>query len=148
MPLRTQLALAVFVDAVKGVLEARLARMRDRPTGQPESPFEQARREALASAQEAQLRIWLRAMISETERQQGMIPFAIDAQGRLYAPERKDEDMLAALGMVPGRPASALLAGGDWVTAVRRTRDTGIVIGVARPMGAALVEFRQTAARN
>jgi sigma-B regulation protein RsbU (phosphoserine phosphatase) len=141
------LEMSARVDAVQEVLETRLARMRDRPTGAPQSPFEKARREALASAQEGQLRIWLRSMLSEAERGQGAIPFAVDADGRLYAPEPKDELVLKALGVVPGQPASPLVVQ-DWVVARRRSNESGIVIGVARPVGAALLELRRTTARN
>ena len=143
--------LIVRVDAVQDVLEARLARMRRAPSGEPESPFEverrKARREALASAQEAQLRMWLRAMISETERKQGMIPFAVDAEGRVYAPEPKDEGILAGLGIGPGAGGWSLDTG-SWVVAERPRTASGIRIGVVRPVGDALRELKATTARN
>jgi serine phosphatase RsbU (regulator of sigma subunit) len=135
------------VDLVQDELESRLARMRNRPTGAPESAFEKARREALAAAQVQELKLWLRSMLSEAERDAGAIPFALDAQGRLYAPEARDEQVLAGLGVVPGRQASRLLAE-DWVIAERPVPESRIQIGVARPIGAALRGLRVTAARN
>ena len=84
-------------------LEARLARMRNRPTGQPESAYEKARREALAGAQVQELRLWLRSMLSEAERGaflDGQRRAQIDALGRLArdptteieAPEMNDRN--------------------------------------------------------
>ena len=135
------------VDLVQDELAARLARMRNRPTGAPESAFEKARREALAAAQVEQLKVWLRSLLSQAERDAGAIPFALDAQGRLYAPEARDEQVLAGLGVVPGRQASRLLSE-DWVIAERPVPESRIQIGVARPIGAALRGLRVTAARN
>ncbi len=135
------------VDLVQDELEARLSRMRNRPTGAPESAFEKMRREALAAAQAQELKLWLRSMLSEAERDAGAIPFALDAQGRLFAPEARDEQVLAGLGVLPGRPASRLLAE-DWVIADRLVPESRIRIGVARPIGEALRGMRVTAARN
>ena len=135
------------VDLVQDELEVRLARMRNRPTGAPESAYEKARRGALATAQAQELRLWLRSMLSEAERDAGAIPFAVDAEGRLYAPEARDEQTLASLGVMPGRAASRLLAE-DWVVAERPVPESRIRIGVARPIGEALRGLRGTVVRN
>jgi len=135
------------VDVVADELKARLARMKARPQGRVESPYEKARREALGAAEADELRLLLRAILSGAERRQGAIPFARDADGRPYAPDPKDEAVLEGLGLVPGHPATRSDAG-DWVVAERPDPDTGIVIAVARPMGPALTEIRATAVRN
>jgi len=135
------------VDAVAGELESRLTSMRDRPRGTPGSAYETARREALAAARTGELRLLLRAILSGAERRLGAIPYAFDARGQLYAPEPADERVLAAIGVGPARRASSRDAE-DWVVAERRNPETGIVIGVARPVGEALLEIRRTAARN
>src|SRR5262245_7244451 len=135
------------VDVVADELKARLEHMKSRPQGRAESPYEKAKREALAAAEADELRLLLRAILSGAERRQGAIPFARDAEGQPYAPDPADEAVLEGLGLVPGHPATRADAG-DWVVAERPDPDTGIVIAVARPIGPALTEIRATAARN
>jgi serine phosphatase RsbU (regulator of sigma subunit) len=136
------------VEAVAGELKDRLQRMQRAPApGQAETPFQKARREALAAAEKDELRLWLRSILSSAERGEGAIPFAIDADGRVYAPDPEDEKTLTALGVVPGHPATRRDAS-EWVVPFSDDPDTGIVIGVARPVGPALSDFRRTAARN
>jgi serine phosphatase RsbU (regulator of sigma subunit) len=133
------------VDAVADELRVRVEHMRGSRAGGPETPFQKARREALASAEQQELRLLLRAILSGAERRQGAIPFALDSDGHLYTPEEADEAMLAGLGVVPGQPVTRRDAG-DWVVVYRS--EAGITIGVARPVGQALQEIRRTAVRN
>ena len=135
------------VDVVASELRARLTRMRGRPGAGQESPYQKARREALAAAEGDELRLLLRAILSGAERRQGAIPFARDPDGRVYAPEPADEALLEELGQVPGKPVTRRDAG-EWVVAERPDPETGIVIAVARPVGPALQEMRRTAANN
>jgi serine phosphatase RsbU (regulator of sigma subunit) len=135
------------VDVVANELKARLTRMGGRPEAGQESPYQKARREALAAAEGAELRLILRAILSVPERRQGAIPFARDAEGKVYAPDPADEAVLAELGQVPGKPVTRRDAG-EWVVAERPDPETGIVIAVARPVGPALQEMRRTAANN
>jgi serine phosphatase RsbU (regulator of sigma subunit) len=135
------------VELVADELESHLAAMRRRPTSEPESPYEKARREALERAEGEQLRLLLRAIVSGAERRLGAIPFAVDAQGRLYASDPREEQVLGNLGVAP-QQAAARRDAQEWVIAERRNPQTGIVIGVARPVGAALRELRRTAVRN
>ena len=138
--------MSLRVDLVANQLKERLQRMADRPAGE-ESSYQKARREALAAAEGEQLRLLLRAILSTAERRQGAIPFALDREGRLYAPDPADEVVLEGLGLVAGKPATRRDAG-DWVVGARGDEETGIRIGVARPVGPALTEIRRTAARN
>ncbi len=135
------------VDVVADELKARLQRMGERSAGRGESAYARARREALAAAEGEELRLLLRAILSGAERRQGAIPFALDREGRLYAPEPADEAVLEGLGLRAGTAATRRDAG-DWVVAKRSDRETGIVIGVARPVGPALREMRRAAANN
>jgi serine phosphatase RsbU (regulator of sigma subunit) len=139
--------MSLRVDLVADQLKERLQRMADRPAAGGESPYQKARREALAAAEGEELRLLLRAIISSAERRQGAIPFALDREGRLYAPDPADEAVLLGLGVAPGRSATRPDAG-DWVVGRRVDEETGIRIGVARPVGPALTEIRRTAARN
>jgi signal transduction histidine kinase len=95
------------VDVVADDLKARLERMKSRPQGRAESPYEKAKREALAAAEADELRLLLRAILSGAERRQGAIPFARDAKGQPYAPDPGDEAVLEGLGLVPGPPRDA-----------------------------------------
>ncbi len=135
------------VELVADELESHLAAMKRRPAGRAETAFEKARREVLASAEHDELRKLLRAIVSGAERKSGAIPFAVDAQGGLFASDPREEEVLGGLGVVPQRPL-ARRDTQDWVVAERRNPQTGIVIGVARPVGAALRDLRRTAGRN
>jgi HAMP domain-containing protein len=135
------------VDAVADELKERLSRMGRVPEGEEESPYQRARREALVAAQADELRLLLRAILSGAERRQGAIPFARDAEGRIHAPDDRDTAALAGLGLVPGKPPTRRDVG-EWVLADHTDPETGIMIGVARPVGPALSEFRRTALRN
>jgi serine phosphatase RsbU (regulator of sigma subunit) len=135
------------VDVVADQLKTRLQRMGDPPGGGEETAYQRARREALAAAEGEELRLLLRAILSGAERRQGAIPFARDAEGKVYAPDPADEAVLEGLGQVPGKPVTRRDAA-EWVVAERPDPETGIVIAVARPVGPALQEIRRTAARN
>jgi serine phosphatase RsbU (regulator of sigma subunit) len=139
--------MSLRVDIVADQLKDRLQRMGNRPASGQETPYQKARREAIAAAEGEQLRLLLRAILSGAERRQGAIPFALDREGRLYAPDPADEAVLVALGVEPGKPATRADAG-DWVVGTRGDEETGIQIGVARPVGPALTEIRRTAGRN
>jgi serine phosphatase RsbU (regulator of sigma subunit) len=135
------------VEAVGDQLSLRIQGMRQRPARAAESPFEKARREALATAEHQELQALLRMILSGAERRQGAIPFARDTEGWVFTPDADDEVVLDGLGLAPGRPATRGDAG-DWVVALRRYADSGIEIGVARPLGEPLQQIRRTTARN
>jgi serine phosphatase RsbU (regulator of sigma subunit) len=143
-------ALAADMSARAAVVEdelsMRIQRMRQRPRRAAEGPFERARREALAAAQQQELRALLQTVLSGTERQQGAIPFAHDAEGRLFTPNAEEEALLEGLGI-----AGRAITRGDaanWVLVLRPNTDSGVVIGVARPLGQPLQDIRRTTARN
>jgi sigma-B regulation protein RsbU (phosphoserine phosphatase) len=86
-------------------------------------------------------------ILSGADRREGAIPFARDTEGWVFTPDAGDEAVLEGLGLVPGRPATRGDAG-DWVLALRPYADSGIEIGVVRPLGEPLQEIRRTTARN
>jgi serine phosphatase RsbU (regulator of sigma subunit) len=135
------------VEAVGDQLSLRIRGMRERPARAGESPFERARREALATAEHQELQALLRMVLSGADRRQGAIPFARDSKGWVFTPDAEDEAILEGLGLVPGRPATRADVD-DWVLALRRYADAGIEIGVVRPLGEPLREIRRTTARN
>jgi len=135
------------VEAVGDQLSLRIQGMRQHADRVPGSPFEKARLEALAAAEHQELQALLRMILSGADRRQGAIPFARDAKGWVFTPEAEDEAVLDGLGLVPGRPATRGDTG-DWVVALRRYAESGIEIGVARPLGEPLQEIRRTRTRN
>lgn len=87
----------------------------------------------------------LNGVLDRTRRAEGEIPFAFDAEGKLHTPDPDDLPLLRELGVESGvEPAESP---GDWIVA-RRDSQTGLTLGVARPVGAALREIRDTAMRN
>ncbi len=90
----------------------------------------------------------LGAILTLARSEQGEIPFAIDAQGRLYTPEASQRGTLeslhvkevAAAGTMPKRI-------GEWVVVTRRDA-SGLTFGIARPVGESLREIRRTSVRN
>jgi serine phosphatase RsbU (regulator of sigma subunit) len=77
------------------------------------------------------------------------IPFAVDREGNVYTRNTTERATLDNLGIVDafkrGRPVPHLP---NWVVAVSWHRESGLRIGVARPVGENLEELRHTAARN
>jgi len=124
-------------------------RMRVRPTGAADA-FEQARSDAIAAAQQEELRSLLNLMLSETGRAEGSIPFAIDAERRVYAPTPGDLGVLYGLGLapVPAGSRATPTDPSDWLVVSEKHAASGTVLGVAHPLGQALQRIRRTAARN
>ena len=92
----------------------------------------------------------LRGVLGFARRDQGEIPFAIDRQGALYTPEPPDKERLEALGVE--RTATVAASGtprrsGEWIIVARR-EPSGIIFGIARPIGASLREIQRAAVRN
>jgi serine phosphatase RsbU (regulator of sigma subunit) len=133
-----------------GELSEHIERMRSRARPSATSAFEQARNDAIAAAEQEELRALLSPMLSEARREEGSIPFAIDAERRLYAPSQADLDRLYGLGVAPAPAGSQPLPGdrGDWLVVNERHAASGVSVGVAQPLGEALRELRRTAARN
>ncbi len=131
------------------LLSNQIGRARTRGHGQSDSPYERARREALAAAEQAEMRSLLKLVVSEAGRQEGGIPFAVDGEGRLYAPDDAHLPTLRALGLGQGRAgAAAGVDPDDWLVVSQRETAAGISVGVARPLDEALRQIRRTAARN
>ena len=77
------------------------------------------------------------------------IPFAIDKEGNVYTRGKSERETLDRLG-IPERVKSgrSLRNIRDWIVVLTRDEESGLRVGVARPVGGNLVELRQTAARN
>jgi serine phosphatase RsbU (regulator of sigma subunit) len=77
------------------------------------------------------------------------VPFAIDKEGSLYtrsAVERQQLEQLGIAGRIePGQPLSGL---DGWIVSTSTDPESGLRIGVARPVGENLKELRKAAGQN
>lgn len=92
----------------------------------------------------------LRAVLGLARRDQGEIPFAIDRTGALYTPASGDKAHLKELGVERTAPIAAAgtpRRAGDWIIVARKA-PSGIIFGIARPIGESLREIRRASARN
>jgi HAMP domain-containing protein len=91
----------------------------------------------------------LGSVLALARRDQGEIPFAIDQRGTLYTDTQQRatlerlEIARSAHRATEGAPARL----GDWIVVARKD-PTGLVFGIARPIGESLREIRRTSWRN
>jgi serine phosphatase RsbU (regulator of sigma subunit) len=137
------------LETLTRALDRRLESIR-RTGGGRSSAFAQARADALARAERTETELVLRSLLEQTRGEEGELPFALDASGRLIAASDAGAARLRALGVGTGDPSTLGERTGfeDWVVVTRRDADSGYVLGVARPVGEAVREMRATAARN
>lgn len=77
------------------------------------------------------------------------IPFAVDKEGTLYTRNPQERARLEALGIVQRAAKNQSMKGIDgWLVSMSTDAQSGLRIGVARPVGDNLDELRRTAARN
>ena len=84
------------------------------------------------------------SVFARTPRSKGEIPFAIDGAGKLYAGD-KDKARLEGLKLDPGQNERRQ---GDWMVVTRKDKETGLTLGIARPLGEGLKEIRAAAFKN
>ena len=93
------------------------------------------------------------SVLSNTRREQGEIPFVLDAAEKVHTPDPADQATLEKLQLVAsrstGEDASTAAQGpGNWVVVKRSNPSLGVTFGIARPIGASLEEIRRTTGRN
>jgi serine phosphatase RsbU (regulator of sigma subunit) len=89
----------------------------------------------------------LGAILTLARSDQGEIPFAIDAGGRLYTPDPSKRATLESLHVEQVASTDQPSRVGEWVVVTRRD-DSGLTFGIARPLGESLREIRRTSVRN
>jgi len=89
----------------------------------------------------------LHSVLTLARKDQGEIPFAVDQQGHLYTPDPRGRAMLDTLGVKNAAARGGPTRVGDWIV-VARTDPSGLVFGIARPIGASLREIRRLSFRN
>lgn len=89
------------------------------------------------------------SILASAQRSQGEIPFTIDRDGKLYAINADDKRRLQPIRASLARAGSQeTRVEDDWVIASSRDPESGLVYGIARPLGEPLRDLRQSAARN
>lgn len=95
----------------------------------------------------------LREVLLFTHRQQDEIPFAVDAEGKIYTPKPSDLPLLEAFPL-PGKTAPAGKSAArdvdlsNWIVVTQKDPQSGLSFGIVRPIRQTLEEIRRTAVRN
>lgn len=142
---------AIAVANVKGQAGAATKRVMLKPDGHR---FEVAvRRDGrLLGTANATLNLerTLETVLAFSQREQGELPFAIDTKGKLYAARHGDLPRLRGLAveqLAPRAAEGAPQRTGEWIVVAKRDA-SGIIFGIARPIGESLREIRRTSVRN
>lgn len=137
------------VEAAIGKLRARMQRFRGRRT--PHSEFDRALAKAIEAAEREEMKLLLVSILAPQQVQEGVVPFARDIDGWLYAPTPPQAAIAAALGLgkVPNDlKAPFAVRPEDWVVALTKDLGSGIAVGVARPIEEPLRVMRGASVRN
>lgn len=91
----------------------------------------------------------VRRILGNTSQDSMEIPFALDREGTVYTRNDEERATLDRLG-IPGRmrKGQSLKSIEGWIVTTSTDPQSGLRIGVARPVGENLDELRRTAARN
>ena len=92
----------------------------------------------------------LQTVFAFARKDQGEIPFAIDLRGVLHNPDPQQRQTLESFGVAAlgpaatdGRPRRV----GDWLVIARKD-PSGLIFGIARPVGQSLREIRRASVRS
>lgn len=91
----------------------------------------------------------IRRVLGNASEEAGEVAFAIDREGTIYTRNPDERRQLEALG-VPERVKKGVSLKGieGWIVSLSTDPQSGLKIGVARPVGENLQELRRAAARN
>lgn len=91
----------------------------------------------------------LRRVLDFSDRSQGEVPFALDAEGHLFVSDEADREVLETLDLVTTQsPNVQRIDDQPWVVAALGASDGNFTFGIARPLGGPFAEIRRTASRN
>ncbi|HEX5718520.1 MAG TPA: SpoIIE family protein phosphatase [Thermoanaerobaculia bacterium] len=90
----------------------------------------------------------LRRVLGRARRERGEIPFAIDAEGKVHTASEEDLQKVKALPIQRSLVASSRQILDGWVVVTSKDEESGLTLGVARPIRQSLEELKRTAARN
>jgi serine phosphatase RsbU (regulator of sigma subunit) len=81
-------------------------------------------------------------------REQGEVPFALDAKGLLYVSRPEDRTKLSGVPVSCDPKVQARQRRPTWVVVTKMDPESGVCFGVARPIRKSLAEMRGAAVRN
>jgi serine phosphatase RsbU (regulator of sigma subunit) len=87
-------------------------------------------------------------VLGRADRSRGEIPFAFDADGRVYLAKAEDQAPLEAAGLLVGGKVVRHREPRDWVVASIKDEESDLTFGIARPIRDSVRELRATAGRN
>lgn len=87
-------------------------------------------------------------VLGRTRRERGEIPFAVDAEGKLHAASEEDLQKVRALPIQRSLVDSNRQILDGWMVVTSKDEESGLTLGVARPIRQSLEEVKRTAARN
>ena len=91
----------------------------------------------------------IKRVLGSTTEDRGEITFAIDREGNVYTRTADEKQILTDLGIpqriAAGKPLNDII---NWIVVLTRDAQSGLRVGVARPVGEVFEELRDTAARN
>jgi HAMP domain-containing protein len=92
----------------------------------------------------------LATVLTLSRRDRGEVPFAVDTQRRVHTGRDSDRATLERIGVTAAAAAGTLPAmqSDDQWMVVTRPDQSGVVFGLARPVGDSLAEIRRTSGRN
>ena len=94
----------------------------------------------------------LARVLSQTQRQQSEIPFAVDEEGNIHTADPKDLETLSAipvsLDSLGEMGNTAVEEIENWVVVTQRDNESKVTFGIARPIGGSLGDIQFTAIRN
>jgi serine phosphatase RsbU (regulator of sigma subunit) len=90
----------------------------------------------------------LSRVLGRARRERGEIPFAVDAEGNVHTANGEDLRKVKALPINRGLAGSSRQILDGWVVVTSKDEESGLTLGVARPIRQSLEELKRTAARN
>jgi HAMP domain-containing protein len=90
----------------------------------------------------------LSRVLGRARRERGEIPFAVDAEGTVHTASEEDLRKVKALPIQRSLVDSSRQILDGWVVVTSRDEESGLTLGVARPIRQSLEELKRTAARN
>jgi HAMP domain-containing protein len=95
----------------------------------------------------------LSRVLQRARRQQGEISFALDAEGKIHTADPADIAKLSQLPLVQvcqsnGKDQSIQSVMRNWILVTHQDPESGLYLGIARPIQETVTEIRRTALRN
>lgn len=87
-------------------------------------------------------------VLGRARRERGEIPFAVDKEGKVHAASEEDLEKVKALPIYRSLVDSSRQILDGWVVVTSKDEESGLTLGVARPIRQSLEELKRTAARN